>query len=86
VVAEDFVVVGFGDTQDEAVKDHDKNLEEFLQLCAARGIRLNSDKINLRKSEVPFIRHVVTDKGLGVDPAKVQTINEIPPPTDMAGV
>ena len=71
MVADNFVAVGLGDMQDEAVKDHDKNLEEFLQRCAARGIRLNSDKINLRKSEVPFIGHVATDKGLWVDPAKV---------------
>ena len=32
VMADDFVTVGFGDTNDEAVVDHDKNLEAFL-LC-----------------------------------------------------
>jgi len=35
VVVDDFVVVGFGDMQDEAVKDHDKNLD-FLQQCVAK--------------------------------------------------
>ena len=39
VAADDFVVVGFGDMQDKAVKDHDKNLEEFLQWCAAKLTR-----------------------------------------------
>ena len=31
VVADDFVVVGFGDTHEVATRDHDHNLEEFLQ-------------------------------------------------------
>ena len=29
---------------------------------------------------------IATDKGLRVDPAKVRAINEMPPPTDKAGV
>ena len=86
VVADDFVVVGFGDTREEAVKDHDKNLDKFLRRCAARGIQLNSSKVNLRKMEVPFIGHVATDKGLRVDPTKVQAIKEMPQPTDVPEV
>ena len=54
--------------------------------CAERGIRLNNSKVNLRKTEVPFIGHVATDKGLCVDPTKVQAISEMPQPTDVAGV
>ena len=30
VTAGDFTVVGFGDTLDEAMSDHDKNLDAFL--------------------------------------------------------
>ena len=86
VVADDFVVVGFGDTEDDAVIDHDRNLEEFLQRCAARGIKLNADKVSLRKREVPFIGHIATDKGLCVDPSKVWAIMEMPPPPDVAAV
>ena len=86
VVADNFVVVGFGDTCEENVKDHNKNLEDFLQRCEARGIQLNSSKVNLRKTEVPFIGHVATDKGLRLDPTKVQAIKEMPPPTDVGGV
>lgn len=36
--------------------------------------------------KVPFIGHVATDNGLCVDPAKVQAINEMPPPRDVAAV
>ena len=54
VVADDFVVVGFGDTHETVIRDHDQNLEEFLQRCTARGIKLNSNKVSLRR-KVPFI-------------------------------
>ena len=44
VVADDFVVVGFGDTLEEAVKDHDQNLDAVLRRCAARGISSTAAK------------------------------------------
>ena len=70
VVVDDFVVVGFGDTLEDAVKDHDLSLEAFLQRCGDRGIKLNSGKVQLRKQVVPFIGHVATDQGLRADPTK----------------
>ena len=80
VVVDDFVVVGFGDTQEIVSRDHDKNLEQFLRRCAERGVKLNSNKVKLRSSEVPFIGHVATNQELCVDPTKVQAITEMPPP------
>ena len=47
---------------------------------------LNAQKLCLRETEVPFIGHVTTAKGLCVDPAKVQAIMEMPAPNDKAGV
>ena len=35
---------------------------------------------------MPFLGHVATDKGLRVDPTKVQAIKEMPQPTDVPGV
>ena len=86
VMADDSVTVGFGDTNDEAVVDHDKNLEAFLLRCEERGIRLNADKVKLRKKEVHFIGHVATGEGLCVDPSKVCAIIEMPPPNDIAAM
>ena len=58
VVADDFVVVGFGDTEQTANMDHDKNVDAFLQRCEVRGLKLNPEKVQLRKKAVPFIGHV----------------------------
>ena len=86
VIADDFMTVGYGKSQEEAVRNHDVNLTAFLQRCADRGIKLNPEKVKLRLREVPFIGHIASDKGLAVDPTKVRAIVEMPPPTDVAGV
>ena len=38
VIADDFVVVGRGDTAQIAAQDHDNNLNALLQRCAERGL------------------------------------------------
>jgi len=38
--------------------------------------------MKLRKDEVLFIGHLASAQGLGVDPAKVHAITEMPPPSD----
>ena len=86
VVADDFVVVGYGNTVDEANVDHDKRLHSFLQRCEERGVKLNVDKFKLRQEEVRFIGHVVTSDGLSIDPTKVKAIVDMPNPTDVPGV
>ena len=86
VVADDFLVVGYDETEEEAVCNHDQNLVAFLQRCTNCGIHLNVEKIKLRQYEVPFIGHVTTDKGLRVDPTKVRAIIDMPPPVDIGGV
>ena len=86
VVADDFVVVGFGDAVEEATLDHDHNLETFLERCAERNLKLNDRKLKLRMQEVPFIGHIASSEGLRVDPYKVQAIMKMPPPTDVAAV
>ena len=86
VVADDFVVVGYRETLEQAMRDHDQNLMGFLQLCQDRGLKLNIEKLTLKQMEVSFIGHVATGDGLRVDPDKVKAIRDMPAPTDKAGV
>lgn len=83
VVADDIVVVGFGETEDIATRDHDQNLQVTLQRCLERNLKLNARKLRLRLKEV---RHVLTPEGLCVDPNKVKAILDMPPPKDVAAV
>jgi len=86
VVANDFIVVGDGDTEEQTIKDHDTNLKAFLKHCTERNLRLNLAKMCLWLPEVPFIGHVATANGLQVNPHKVKAILHMPPPGDVAGV
>ena len=86
VIADDFVAVGRGETLEDAICDHDRNLGALLDRCEQRGIKLNPNKVQLRRKEVPFIGHVATGEGLCVDPAKIKAIKEMPAPTDVPGV
>ena len=58
VVADDFVVVSLGKTKESAVRNHDDNLQGFLQHCEEREVKLNARKARLRMSEVPFIGQI----------------------------
>ena len=73
VVADNFIAVGYGDTFEETTRD--KHPLAFLKRCEERNIRLNDEKLKLRQSEVLFIGHIMTDKGLRVDPAKFRAAN-----------
>lgn len=76
VIADDFLVVGYGDSLQAASKDHDKSLSAFLQRCEERGICLNGNKFRMK--EVLFTGHVATSECLRADPAKVRAIREMP--------
>ena len=47
VVPDDFARAGFGDTYEEAVCDHNRNLVAFVQWCSQRGIKLAVEKLQL---------------------------------------
>ena len=86
VIANDFAVVGFGDSLLDAHCSHDANLVAFIRRWEDRGVRLNPDKMQLRISEIPRIGHVATGEGLRVDPRKVRAITDMPRPTDVPSV
>ena len=49
-----------GDDIEYATKDHGKNLRNVLQ----RAFKLNNEKVKLRMTEVPYIRHLLTIEGI----------------------
>ncbi|XP_064111370.1 uncharacterized protein LOC135218851 [Macrobrachium nipponense] len=85
-IADDVIIYGVGETYEEAVKDHDSKIIKFLERCQAKGIKLNKSKAVLRKSEIAFLGHKITSKGLMPDPKKVEAILNMKPPTDVTGV
>ena len=86
VVADDFVVAGYGDTTTDADLNHDMNLLAFLKRCVENNVHLNDEKVQWRKTEVPFIGHMATSEGLAANPAKVAAITQMEVPEDVPAV
>ena len=80
-IFDDILVFGVGETEAEALLDHDAKLTALLERCRATGIKLNKEKLRLRHKEVKFMGHVICQDGLKPDPDKVQGIKEMPTPT-----
>ena len=73
ILGDDLLVVGYGDTQEEADANHDENLRKRLF-----NLKLNSKKMNLKKPQVKFMGHVISKDGLKPDPDKVKAVKDMP--------
>ena len=60
--AGDTLVYGCGDTDEEAQKDHDRNLLQLLQRVRDINLKFNRRKLRLRLKEVAFIGRLFTSK------------------------
>ena len=64
------------------VNEHDERLRQVLETAREEGIKLKPSKCSIRKKEVKFVGHVITDSGLKADDSKIEAINAIPSPTN----
>ena len=80
------LITGQGDTDEKADLDHDQNLRNLLDCCRVRNIKLNKETFHLKYSEVSFIGHVMTRKGLKTDLKKVKAIIKMERPADVPAV
>ena len=85
-IFDDILIFGAGQTQAEALSDHDIKLRALFERCRTKGIKLNKEKLKLRLPEVKFMGHVICQDGLKPDPDKVQGIREMPTPTSKQDV
>ena len=86
MIAEDVLVFGQGNNYDEAVKDYDAHLLTFLRHAEERGLKINAQKFKYRLEEVSYAGHVLTHQGLKVDSRKIEALQKMEEPTDVASV
>lgn len=79
VIFDDFLIIGRGDTIEQAVQDHDQNAIQFLE-ARQKNLKLKANKLQFRLQEVSFIGHVLTPEGLIPSPEKIKAILETPTP------
>ena len=80
VIADDILITGQGETQEEALPDHDRNLVALLQRAREVNLKLNPKKLKLRLNEIPYIGHLLTPDGVKPDPEKVRAVQDMPQP------
>ncbi|XP_038060249.1 uncharacterized protein K02A2.6-like [Patiria miniata] len=86
VIADDIIIYGTGDTEEEAEASHDTAFIALLNRSRERGLKLNAKKIKFKMPSVAYMGHVISAQGLAPDPDKVRAVQEMPKPTDVQGV
>ena len=72
-------IIIFGKTQEQ----HDRRLEAVLRKLSSAGLKLNKAKCDINKSELKFLGHVISKSGVSPDPAKVEAIIQMKPPSNI---
>ena len=80
VFMDDFSV--YGKTFDDCLK----NLDRVLQRCQEKHLILNWEKCHFMVREGIVLGHRVSERGIEVDRAKIEVIEQLPPPTNVRGV
>ena len=62
-------------------EEHLQVLEEVFERFKKHGLFLNGKKCKFMQKEIKFLGHIISDRGLHVDPDKVSAIKDMPPPT-----
>jgi hypothetical protein len=80
IFMDDFTV--FGSSYENCLH----NLNLVLQKCRDTNLVLNWEKCQFMVQECIILGHKVSNKGIEVDPAKVEVISKLPPPNSVKGV
>ena len=62
------------------------NLETILHKCIKENLVLNWEKCHFMVSQGIVLGHIISEKGIEVDKAKVDLISKLPPPTNVKTV
>ena len=86
VIADDFLIAGFGSTDREVNQSLERNEHAFLEKCRLWNLKLNHAKVKRHQTSVKFMGHLLTAQGLMPDPEKIQAILQMPEPEDVTAL
>lgn len=67
-------------------EEHMIRLREVLEALKSAGLTLNPNKCRFGYDELKFLGHIVSNKGVSVDPAKTTAVQAFPTPSDKKAV
>lgn len=73
-IADDILVTGTRDTMQEAIVDDDRKIKKLLERCRKGSIKLNERKVPFKQTEVPYIGHLLTSKGVKGDLSRIDAV------------
>ena len=80
VFMDDFSI--YGKTFDDCLE----NLDKVLQRCEEKHLVLNWKKCHFMVKEGIVLGHLVSERGIEVDRAKIKVIEQLPPPVNIRGI
>ena len=79
-IADNILVFGCGDTDDEAGKDHDRALKDVFNMFRRTGMTINRKKCSFNSTSTKFFGYIFSSKGIFPDPDKVQALRDAEAP------
>ena len=68
------------------ISTHWTHLDIIMKRLKSAGLRLKLDKCRFLQTEISFLGHKISDKGLAVDPEKISAIKNMPRPKTVKNV
>jgi hypothetical protein len=62
------------------------NLDKVMKRCHEADLVLNWEKCHFMVREGIALGHIISKKGIEVDKAKIEVIEQLPPPTNVKGI
>ena len=79
-IVDDIII--YADNQE----DHDKVLKMVLTRLREKNLTLNRSKCEFNKSELKFMGHILSSRGIQIDESKVKAVHDAEPPKNTAEV
>jgi hypothetical protein len=67
-------------------EEHLEKLEEVFRRIKVAGLKIKPSKCKFAKSELTFLGHVISNKGILPDPDKIEKVKNFPRPTNITGI
>ena len=64
IIEDDYPVEGVGNNSDQAINNHNQNLQAYVQRCRERNIKVNLDKCKFLTEDVINMGYTLTNAGL----------------------
>jgi len=75
IYADDIIV--FGKTEIE----HDEALRQLLEMARKTDLKLAKDKLQFKKTTIKYLSHIISAKGIQIDPNKVSAVENYATPS-----